>query len=550
MTREKMPFWQEKGSLVLAWTTWSDLDQDTHSLENPTPHQTRVEENGSAEERQSTWNQKGSSDAASIVQGAVVGAAPPFKLLTRVNPNDGDGTGSGGPGNGNIGGSTNNNSSGGRGASMGLGSPQLPNSNLPPTASLPPQAPMYNAYSPMYGYNVQSPPMQASPLPSPSGGVGAVPQQRSRMQPIAPPSYMVPSQGPRGESGRMNQSSPGVSQSTPPNSGGRGGRRERSGSLMSHSGIYSASEQNLPEQQQQQQQPTHSAHDVVMAEHSEPDTKEPKEGKPRQEKRERSRRDRAIRQAQQLQQQDDASNSGKPPRLIMDPNSFQRQTLVQITGSAGNSLSNGGGGVGPSNSRGTGELFDDDYSRGMPQQQQQQQQQSSSVGETSSRSGNRRPPPPAGRAVYSWTGSSSSSSSPAMLSSNQPPQLPQQQQQHLSSLQQQQQQLPHQDQQHRQQLIQHMQQQQQLTPGYNPSHIRGATGPFSQPGHRDARSMGAPQTSVSVGGPHSAGGGRSILQQQGAVPLVAVPPPMRSHSTKLVNDCWKFVDGAEQSGEV
>ncbi|KAF8936919.1 smg-9, nonsense mediated mRNA decay factor [Dissophora ornata] len=280
--------------------------------------------------------------------------------------------------------------------------------------------------------------------------------------------------------------------------GGPHGRRERSGSVAGQ--LQQQYPQHPQIQQHTQQAPqqgnsTQHFSDAGQSQQSESDVKE--SSKSRRERRERSRRDRASKQSQQ-QQSDSGrdemnssnSNDGSlkqqqqlPQRVIVDPNSFQRQILQPNPNSGG-----GGGGerklvMTGGSSRGMGELFDED-SRG------------SEVGKVS----NRRQVP-AGRTVYSWQGTNTNTS---------------QQQQH---------------QHHVQQQMQHHQQQHQG--------LRGPAGPYSQPGFKDPRSMGGP---YSAGGGAMSVGGRPMQ----SAPIAAIPPSMGSHSVKLMNESGKIQESAEQ----
>ncbi|KAI1319124.1 smg-9, nonsense mediated mRNA decay factor, partial [Mortierella claussenii] len=220
------------------------------------------------------------------------------------------------------------------------------------------------------------------------------------------------------------------------------------------------------QQHQQASQPGGSQHNSDTGGHSQASESDVKEHKPRRERRERSRRDKSSRQS--LQQNSDSSrdetsnassndgsklHSGQQQqqqqtthRVIVDPNSFQRQILQPNPNGGGGVTTSGGDRklamTGGSN-RGMGELYDED-SRGSDSGKQSSRRQV-----------------PAGRTVYSWQGTSS-------------------------------------NQQQQQQQQQQMQQQQQQT-------LRGPAGPYSQPGFKDPRSMGVAY-SAGGGGVLSAGG--------------------------------------------
>ncbi|KAG0369179.1 smg-9, nonsense mediated mRNA decay factor [Gamsiella multidivaricata] len=234
---------------------------------------------------------------------------------------------------------------------------------------------------------------------------------------------------------------------------------------MSQSSSHSSSslQQAYPQYPQGQQHPQHSQHLSDAGGQSQQFEADSKESKPRRERRERSRRDRSSRQSHQQQgdsreemsnsndgplkqQQQQPQHSQQPHRVIVDPNSFQRQILQP------NPNSNGGGErklvMTGGSGRDGGELYDDD-----------------SRGSDVIKSGSRRQAP-AGRTVYSWQGTCSS----------------QQQQQ----------------QQHQNQHEQH----------HHPQHqaLRGPVGPYSQPGFKDPRSM----TAVYSGGGTMSTGGRPM----------------------------------------
>ncbi|KAF9962787.1 hypothetical protein BGZ65_007939 [Modicella reniformis] len=424
------------------------------------------------------------------------GAAPPFKLLTRITPQGVDG-------------STNGNS------------PRA--ETIPPELSIPSTT----------GISQQQLP------PTPTRGGKAM----SRM-PQSPlnPTLMSPPPGVGGSNVGVGVSTilpPIIRNNTIPGGNGQGqGRRERSGSIMGGQSVQSQQQHQQQQQHAQQvaqQSPPHHSDGGGLSPQSEPDTKE---SKPRRERRVRSRRDRAMRQAQQYSDssKDDMSSSNsndgslkpqqqqqqqeqqqeeeeqeqqqqqqeqqslppsqqeqQPQRVIVDPNSFQRQILQPNPNSNGGSerkltvTSNG--------NRGMGELFDDD-SRGLDYVNPVGRRQA-----------------PAGRTVYSWQGTSSN------------------QQQQQQQLQLQTQPLPPPPQQQQQQQQQHQMQLQHQA-------IRGPAGPFSLPGFKDQRSISGP---YSAGGAVSAGG-----RPTQNIPVVAIPPSMGSHSVKLMNEHGKILDTADQ----
>ncbi|KAF9932385.1 smg-9, nonsense mediated mRNA decay factor [Mortierella alpina] len=377
--------------------------------------------------------------------------APAFKLLTRTGHPDPE---------------TNNSPR----AGLIPQGPGVPGRNMPqPHLSAQQQQP-YPAYAPQYPYSYMPPHQQQLQQPQ-------QPQQQQQQQQLRPrppnQNYMAPPPGLGGMNMNMGVNSGvnmGMGNLSPMGganmSTNRGpGRRERSGSLMGQSSGHPSGSlhQPYPQQQQQlqpapqspQQQHTQSNqhHSDAGHSHSESDAKEPK---PRRERRERSRRDRSSRSSQQQQQSPSQNDPGReemnssdgqkqqPHRFIVDPNSFQRQILQPNPNSSGGTdrkLVMSG-----SNSRGTGELYDDD-GRGLD------------VAKSSSRR-----QVPAGRTVYSWQGSNSK-------------QHPvQQQQQHPS---------------------QHQ---------HQPMAARVSAGPYSQPGNRDVRSLGGPHSTGANAGHMSAGG--------------------------------------------
>ncbi|KAG0259751.1 smg-9, nonsense mediated mRNA decay factor [Mortierella polycephala] len=240
------------------------------------------------------------------------------------------------------------------------------------------------------------------------------------------------------------------------------------------------------QQQQQQQQKSQPTQQLSQTQTSESDAKE---SKPRRERRERGRRERSSRQSQQQNDssrddhQSGSSSDGLKPqqqqqqqthRVIVDPNSFQRQILQPNPNSSGGverKLMIPG-----SHGRGAGERCDEDTRGSEPKSSSRRQV-------------------PAGRTVYSWQGTN-----PTQQQQQQMQQQPQQQQQYQA--------------------------------------LRGPAGPYSQPGLRDVRSIGGAH---SAGGPMSAGG--RLLQ---LAPVLALPPPMSSHSVKLMNENGKILDGVEQ----
>jgi len=411
------------------------------------------------------------------------GAAPPFKLLTRLAPQDGDGNTS-----------SNNNS---------------PRSEMSPGLGLPlqQQSSQFAGYS-QYGYPV--PPQQLHVQTKGGKAMSRMPQSPMN------PTFLTQQPGLGGaanmsQSANMNTSGPGSvvrSNSVPGGIGQGQRRRERSNSIMGsqfimqsppqqHQQLKQLQDQELvqePEQEEPDQEPDQEQHYLpylqVQQHHSDAGGSDPdatRDSKPRRERRARSRRDRASRQPQSELSKDDISGSSgnegslkhqqqqqqqvqqqQQPlhRVIVDPNSFHRQILQP------NPNSSGGG-----ERRDIGEPHDDD-SQGIE---------------------NRRPVS-AGRTVYSWQGSNQN-----------------QQQQH-------------QQQQQQQQEQQHQHHQQQA--------LRGPMGPYSQPGFKEPRLLGVQ---------HSAGAAVSVggRPTQNA-PIVAIPPSMGPHSVKLMNEHGKILESAEQ----
>ncbi|KAF9424283.1 smg-9, nonsense mediated mRNA decay factor [Podila epigama] len=302
-----------------------------------------------------------------------------------------------------------------------------------------------------------------------------------------------------------------------------GGRRERSSSVAGQGGT------SLKQQQQHDDSSSGGSHgmhthnsDSGTAYHrssqqSESDTKEHKS---RKEGRERSRRSRrqAGGSTSTEQQQQQANVSGykedtnsssdgslKPThRVIVDPNSFQRQILQSSPnlGRDGNSV-----GLSGVNER----KFKHDDDAPTPR--------SNPDGSESMKSSRRQAA--ANRAVYSWQGTSSNQQ--------------QQQQQQQEQLEQHQQEQHYAQFQAKRQQPHELQQQHQL---FQQQALRGSAGSFSQPGLRDTRTMvtGGPNN-----GPVSAGG--RIAQ---GTPIVGVPPPMTEHCVKLMTDHGKIPEGVEQ----
>ncbi|KAF9209223.1 smg-9, nonsense mediated mRNA decay factor [Haplosporangium sp. Z 27] len=411
------------------------------------------------------------------------GAAPPFKLLTRV-PQDQDNSPRAGmplaPG-----------------GSQG-GSQQYQQQHHQQQQQ---QQQQYTGHNQSYQYPYyaqqspvlqQVPPLQQSPVLQ---QVPPLQQSQTRAKNASrmsqpPPSQVYAAQqpGPSGMDVGMGISN--VNSEPPPagrnastsGTGGGQGRRERSGSMKGQSGSHvsaSVSQQHTqPSSQQNSGQYT-----LDNGGQSQQPESDAKEHKSRRDRRERSRRDRSSRQPQQsdLSRDDTNSNDGslkqQQHRVIVDPNSFQRQILQPNPNSSSGSerklIVSGG------SSRGTSDIYDEEF------------RSSESL-----KPSNRRQVP-AGRTVYSWQGTSTN--------------------------QQQQQQQPPQ------------QQQQQV--------LRGASGPYSQPGIKDLRSIGGPNSAGSgIGGAMSAGG-RLI---QNTPTITAIPPPMGANSVKLMNESGKILETAEQ----
>ncbi|KAG9066905.1 smg-9, nonsense mediated mRNA decay factor [Linnemannia hyalina] len=346
-------------------------------------------------------------------------AAAPFKLLTRVAPQDAEIIPRGGMG------------------PAGIMAP-------PPGLSLQPQQTQLQQGYPNYGQPYQQYSSYPNPPPPPPPQQqqqlrGAISRHMPQPPPQAPPSFLSPPPGLGGIDGGNVGMNKGVMGGGPPGrggaaavSGGGGGRRERSNSIMSQASNHSSP--SLLQQQQQQQQQQHS-------QQSESDVSDVKPRRKDRQRRNKKGQQQGSGRDDHFSSNNSSSNPNSndgtskqqqhqqpaPHRVIVDPNSFQRQILQP------NPNSNGGIGGG----RGTGELYDED-ARG-----------------SEANKGNNRRQAPAGRTVYSWQGTNSN---------------------------QQQQQQTQQHQQH-----QHQQQLQALPPHLQP---RGPAGPYSMPGTRDHRSMG------------------------------------------------------------
>ncbi|KAF9551832.1 smg-9, nonsense mediated mRNA decay factor [Mortierella hygrophila] len=269
-------------------------------------------------------------------------AAAPFKLLTRVAPQDAEIIPRG-----------------------GMGPPGI--MAHPPGLSLQPQQTQLQQGYPNYGQPYQQYSSYPNPPPPPPPQQqqqlrGAMSRHMPQPLPQAQPSFLSPPPGLGGIDGGNVGMNKGVMGGAPPGrggaaavSGGGGGRRERSNSIMSQPSNHSSP--SLLQQQQQQQQQQHS-------QQSESDVSDVK---PRRKDRQR----RNKKGQQQGSGRDDLfssnnsssnpnSNDGTskqqqhqqpaPHRVIVDPNSFQRQILQP------NPNSNGGIGGG----RGAGELYDED----------------------------------------------------------------------------------------------------------------------------------------------------------------------------------------------